>query len=118
MGSNARASGFLKECMADALIQLMPQKEFSRITVNEIATAAGVNRSTWFRHFETKNDALTFKLVQLWLRYTAVQPQISQHYTLENAHDFLNLPIRSANCSQLFIRPVHNLRSTVPFIRL
>ena len=88
MGSNARASGFLKECMADALIQLMPQKEFSRITVNEIAAAAGVNRSTWFRHFETKNDALTFKLVQLWLRYTAVQPQISQHYTLENAHDF------------------------------
>ena len=88
MGSNARASGFLKECMADALIQLIPQKEFSRITVNEIAAAAGVNRSTWFRHFETKNDALTFKLVQLWLRYTAVQPQISQHYTLENAHDF------------------------------
>ena len=88
MGSNARASGFLKECMADALIQLIPQKEFSRITVNEIAAAAGVNRSTWFRHFETKNDALTFKLVQLWLRYTAVQTQISQHYTLENAHDF------------------------------
>ena len=28
------------------------------------------------------------QLVQLWLRYTAVQPQISQHYTLENAHDF------------------------------
>ena len=118
MGSNARASGFLKECMADALIQLMPQKEFSRITVNEIAAAAGVNRSTWFRHFETKNDALTFKLVQLWLRYTAVQPQISQHILWKMRTIFLNLPIRSANCSQLFIRPVHSLRSTVPFIRL
>lgn len=88
MGSNARASEFLKECMADALICLMPQKEFSKITVNEIAAAAGVNRSTWFRHFETKNDALTFKLVQLWTRYASAQPQITQQYTLENAHEF------------------------------
>lgn len=89
MGSNAKASEFLKECMADALIQLLPQKEFSKITVNEIAAAAGVNRSTWFRHFETKNDALTFKLVQLWMRYAAVRPQITaQRYTLENAYDF------------------------------
>ena len=110
MGSNARASGFLKECMADALIQLMPQKEFSRITVNEIAAAAGVNRSTWFRHFETKNDALTFK--SLYSSGCAIRlcSRRSPSIILWKMRTiFLNLPIRSANCSQLFIRPVQSL---------
>lgn len=69
MGTNIKATQFLKECMADALIKYMSEKDFSKITVNEIAESAGVNRSTWFRNFESKTDALTFKLVQLWNRY-------------------------------------------------
>ena len=42
--------------------QAMKEKPFSKITINDISDAAGVNRSTWFRNFDTKNDALTFKL--------------------------------------------------------
>lgn len=117
MGSNARASGFLKECMADALIQLMPQKEFSRITVNEIAAAAGVNRSTWFRHFETK-DALTFKLVQLW-RAIRLCNRRSPSIILWKMHTiFLNLPIRSRELLTTIYQAGAQSRSTVPFIRL
>ena len=48
MGQNAKATDFLKECMADALIQKMQEKPFEKVTVNEIADLAGVNRSTWF----------------------------------------------------------------------
>ena len=69
MGQNAKATDFLKECMADALIQKMQEKPFEKVTVNEIADLAGVNRSTWFRNFKTKNDALSFKIVILWNRY-------------------------------------------------
>ena len=65
MGQNAKATDFLKECMADALIQKMQEKPFEKVTVNEIADLAGVNRSTWFRNFKTKNDALSFKIVIL-----------------------------------------------------
>lgn len=54
MGQNAKATDFLKECMADALIQKMQEKPFEKVTVNEIADLAGVNRSTWFRNFKTK----------------------------------------------------------------
>lgn len=89
MGTNAKAAEFLRECMADALIQLIPQKEFSKITVNEIAKAAGVNRSTWFRSFHTKGDALTYKLIQLWNRYAAAHSLAErQRFTLGNARDF------------------------------
>lgn len=69
MSRRQKASTFLKECMADALIGRMTEKAFSDITINEIADAAGVNRSTWFRHFRTKSEALTYKIVQLWRRF-------------------------------------------------
>lgn len=46
MGASPKTTDFLKECMADALLQVMKEKPFSKITVNEIADSAGVNRST------------------------------------------------------------------------
>ncbi|MBQ1170978.1 MAG: TetR family transcriptional regulator [Lachnospiraceae bacterium] len=56
--------------MADALLQLMREKQFSKITIKEISDIAGVNRSSCFRNFDTKNEALTFKLVLLdeWIK--------------------------------------------------
>ena len=89
MGASPKTTEFLKECMADSLLRLMKEKPFSKITVNEIAQAAGVNRSTWFRNFDTKNEALTFKLVRLWYRW-ADDHGIEERcrYTLDNAEDF------------------------------
>ena len=55
--------------MADALIHAMREKPFSKITINEITDQAGVNRSTWFRNFSDKNEAVSFKLERLWLRW-------------------------------------------------
>lgn len=89
MGASPKTTEFLKECMADALLQLMREKPFSKITVNEIAAAAGVNRSTWFRHFGTKQEALTFKLVRLWTRWGEEHGlRERRRYTLENAEQF------------------------------
>ena len=89
MGASPKTTEFLKECMADSLLRLMKEKPFSKITVNEIAQAAGVNRSTWFRNFDTKNEALTFKLVRLWYLW-ADDHGIEERcrYTLDNAEDF------------------------------
>ena len=60
MGSNIKTVGFLKECMSDALLKLMNEKKFSQITIHEISAEAGVNRSTWFRNFTSKEDAITY----------------------------------------------------------
>lgn len=89
MGGNQMTTDFLKECMADSLLNLMQQKEFSKITINEIAEGAGVNRSTWFRNFTTKSEALTYKLVHAWERWAREHALAEYHrYTTENARDF------------------------------
>ena len=89
MGASPKTTDFLKECMADSLLLLMKEKPLSKITINEITQAAGVNRSTWFRNFETKNDALTFKLVRLWYRWADEHGMKERRrYTIDNAETF------------------------------
>ena len=89
MGSSPKTTDFLKECMADALLRAMKEKPFSKITINEIADAAGVNRSTWFRNFSDKNEAITFKLIRLWHRWADEHGMKERRrYTLDNAEDF------------------------------
>ena len=69
MGGNAKTTQFLKECMADALIMLLKEKPFEKITVPEITDLAGVGRATYFRHFSKKEDLLIFKLTLLQNRW-------------------------------------------------
>ncbi|MGN1227460.1 MAG: TetR/AcrR family transcriptional regulator [Christensenellales bacterium] len=45
--------------MNQALIELLNKKEFEYITIKEICEKAGVNRSTFYLHYETKNDLLS-----------------------------------------------------------
>ncbi|MDD6160663.1 MAG: TetR/AcrR family transcriptional regulator [Oscillospiraceae bacterium] len=44
--------------MDEALLKLLEQKEFAYITVKEICEKAGVNRSTFYLHYETIADLL------------------------------------------------------------
>lgn len=89
MGASPRTSDLLKECMADALLRAMKEKSFEKITVTEITEAAGVNRSTWFRNFESKDEALTFKLVLLWYQWADEHGMRDcRRYTAENVEDF------------------------------
>ena len=44
--------------MDEALLLLLEQKDFDAITVKEVCQKAGVNRSTFYLHYETMNDLL------------------------------------------------------------
>ena len=50
--------------MDEALISLLEKKDFEYITIKEICDAAGVNRSTFYLHYEN-----TFDLLQETTRY-------------------------------------------------
>ena len=43
-------------CMDEALISLLKEKDLEYITVKEICEKAGVNRSTFYLHYETIAD--------------------------------------------------------------
>lgn len=45
--------------MDKAFLALLEKKDFEYITVKEICTAAGVNRSTFYLHYETVGDLLS-----------------------------------------------------------
>lgn len=45
--------------MDEAFISLLQKKDFDYITIKEICSCAGVNRSTFYLHYETTRDLLT-----------------------------------------------------------
>ena len=44
--------------MDEAFMEILEQKDFEYISVKEICERAGVNRSTFYLHYETVNDLL------------------------------------------------------------
>ena len=45
--------------MDEALIALLEKKDFAYITIKEICETAGVNRSTFYLHYENTADLLS-----------------------------------------------------------
>lgn len=58
-----------QQAIVKALILLMKEKEFKKITVTEICQIAGVNRKTFYRNFDTKEDVLKYYLNELFIEY-------------------------------------------------
>ena len=56
--------------IASAALQLFGERGFEGVTVDQIVAAAGVSRRTFFRYFETKEDALLADYPELNTRLT------------------------------------------------
>ena len=59
----------LKCDMADALFELMKEKDFSKITIDELTQRAKVGRVTYFRNFKSKEDIIKYKLESIMDEY-------------------------------------------------
>ena len=51
-------SRYSQECIVDAFIYLLGEKNFQNITVTEICKKAGVARITFYKYYKTTNDVL------------------------------------------------------------
>ncbi len=74
----------IREYIAQALLILMKDKPYSAISIGEIAQKAGVNRSSYYRHFETREDIIRFYLSSLMdeamEQYKKEKDQAFSHY--------------------------------------
>ena len=64
--------------MDEALIALLEKKDFAYITVKEICEKAGVNRSTFYLHYENTSDLLSETaryIIDKHLSYYSIKPK-------------------------------------------
>ena len=52
----------MKGYISDSLLLLMAKMDYADITIGEITDKAGVNRSTYYRNFESKEDIVEYYL--------------------------------------------------------
>lgn len=67
----------IQSYLTEALLQLMGTKNFSDISVGEIAERAGVHRATFYRHFSSKDEVLRCALARM-LRETEGDRELLQ----------------------------------------
>lgn len=56
--SNEESNKLTIECLEQALIILMAEKPFNKITITEIVKKAGVSRTAFYRNYNTKEDII------------------------------------------------------------
>lgn len=56
--SNESAKQITCECIESALIQLLETNEFDKITISDLVKQAGVSRTAFYRHYDSKEAVL------------------------------------------------------------
>ena len=90
-----------KILMANALKELIKDRPFSKITVQDIVTACNINRNTFYYHFESNVDLLYFaysqelkKVADSFHQANASVPQV-----MEFALDYIDQNIPLCQCA-------------------
>ena len=70
--------------MVEALLILLEKKEYDIITVKEICEKAGVNRTTFYLHYNTKDDLLVDTMKTINKRFFSKFHQIDENFNDSN----------------------------------
>ena len=71
-----------RQAIFDALISLLEKKSYAKISVQEIINRADIGRSTFYAHFETKDELLRFFCKEIF------DHVFSEELSGEKTHDF------------------------------
>ena len=104
----------LKSYIAEAFILLLENNKFSDITIKEITAKAGVNRSTYYRNFNSKEEIIIFFYTSILDKCVPVKPlpKIEEHL-LNIFNQFLHykkelLSLHKNNLSYLLLEVLNN----------
>lgn len=59
-----------KKLIIKALLQLMKEKPYDQINITELSSRAYLSRRTFYRHFNTIDDVLTYLLTSISTKFT------------------------------------------------
>ncbi|MGN1052476.1 MAG: TetR/AcrR family transcriptional regulator, partial [Candidatus Scatosoma sp.] len=71
--------------MDEALLLLLQKKEYGYITVKEVCKKAGVNRSTFYLHYETMDDLLQESVETIHRKFRESFGEESARFNVKNA---------------------------------
>ena len=71
-----------RQAVYQAFTSLLEEKSYSNITVQEIIDRANIGRSTFYAHFETKDELLKALCAEIF------EHVFSEHLAKERTHDF------------------------------
>jgi AcrR family transcriptional regulator len=63
-----------RQLLRNALIELIPEKGYDSITVQDITNRATLNRATFYLHYRDKSDLLAKGFDEIWDELTAENP--------------------------------------------
>ena len=120
--NNAEQKRFFQTCLYDALMKLMPEKKFDKISVGELCECAGVSRMTYYRSYNSKEDILLQHLDECFAAYLAELP-VQDFYGVAlsffqfwrgQERDFLIAVLRSGLSAQLMDKFYSYLDQIIP----
>ena len=94
--------------MDEALITLLEKKDFEYITIKEICNTAGVNRSTFYLHYENTSD-----LLKETTRY--IIDKLLAYYEIDKQH--MSLQFNTCNREELLFITDEYLTPYLTFIK-
>lgn len=80
--------------MDDAFLTILAKKDFKYITVKEICEVAGVNRSTFYLHYETMSDLLLESISRMNEQF---------HACMEKDSDVFSAKLRNCPRDELYL---------------
>lgn len=80
-----------QQWLLDALMKLMHEKPYHKITITEIAQRADVDRSTFYRNYETKESLLNQYIHQLAEEFIGRLQEIDRLSMDQISHVFIHL---------------------------
>ena len=90
-----------RQAIFHAFEQLLARKNYNKITVQDIIDEANVGRSTFYAHFETKDDLLYEMCTNLFDHVFSDQPNV------ETSHNF---SLSEGNCRTIVSHILYHLR--------
>ena len=80
---------FTRMCMGDALVNIMQQKAYDKISVSDIVKKAGVSRMTYYNYYETKEELVKDYIEEI----TSLYLEEEKNNLKENKHEDMTVEV-------------------------